>query len=120
MIVNVNNVVSPIDATKAVSAPAEGASALGDGGNPSPAGGNDAPAPVALDFERSVQALAEFISNNARGLLFRVDDASGRTVVTVVNPNNGEVIRQIPSEEVLHLARALRQDGTVHLLDERA
>lgn len=38
-------------------------------------------------------------------LNFRVDDDSGRTVVTVTNLETGEVVRQIPTEEVLVRAR---------------
>ena len=45
---------------------------------------------------------------------FRVDDASGKTVITVMNTDNGEVIRQIPSEEALRLAEAMNKDqGTI-------
>jgi len=120
MIVNVNQVVSPNDATRPSGHPAKTAAAVPKGGNDAPASGNAAPDPTQLDLKRSVEELAAYMSNSARGLRFHVDDGSGRTVVTVVNPNSGEVIRQIPSEEVLHLAAALRQRGTVHLLDEQA
>jgi len=42
-------------------------------------------------------------------LEFKVDDASGRTVITVYHPETEEVIRQIPPEEALQLAQILRE-----------
>jgi flagellar protein FlaG len=38
---------------------------------------------------------------------FSSDAESGRVVVRVVNPETGELVRQIPSEDALSLARAL-------------
>lgn len=43
----------------------------------------------------------------ARNLLFSIDDDSGRTIVKVVDNATKEVIRQIPSEEILSIAKAL-------------
>jgi len=49
-----------------------------------------------------------------RDLLFRVDEASGRVVIQVVDGESGEVLRQIPPEELLAMARLLRaQPGFV-------
>ena len=47
-----------------------------------------------------------------RYLEFRIDQDSGRTVVTVKDTTTGESIRQIPAEEVLRLAQNL--GGTAH------
>lgn len=41
-------------------------------------------------------------------LKFQSDQATGRTVFKVVNPNTGEVLLQVPSEEMLAMARNLR------------
>ena len=71
-------------------------------------------------IEKTVENISEFVNASARGLRFRVDDASGRTVVTVVNPNSGEIIRQIPTEEFLQIASELRRYGEAHLLDKEA
>jgi flagellar protein FlaG len=38
---------------------------------------------------------------------FSSDAESGQVVVRVVNPDTGELVRQIPSEDALALARAL-------------
>jgi flagellar protein FlaG len=47
-----------------------------------------------------------------------VDEATGSTIVRIVNPETGELVRQIPSEDVLAAAHALRSSGS--LLDLRA
>lgn len=71
-----------------------------------------APAPRGATVEQveaAVSAVAEFVSDYARELQFRVDDASGKTVITVRNATTDEVVRQIPSEEVLELAARIRE-----------
>lgn len=44
-----------------------------------------------------------------RSLSFREDESSGRSVITVVDKTNDEVIRQIPSEEVLKVSRDIKR-----------
>jgi flagellar protein FlaG len=53
--------------------------------------------------------LQEFVNLIDKKLQFSVDDKSGRHVVTVTDKLSGDVIRQIPSEEVLRLARNLSE-----------
>ena len=67
--------------------------------------------PEAPDFSRMVEKLNEFLRQSARHLQFRYDDSSGRTVITVVDAANGDVIRQIPSDELLALAERMRAAG---------
>ncbi|HNQ58761.1 MAG: hypothetical protein DPW12_12070 [Rhodocyclaceae bacterium] len=55
----------------------------------------------------AVQQLRQVVAPVARSLQFSVDDATGKTVVRVVDAATQEVIRQMPSEEVLAVARAL-------------
>jgi len=45
-------------------------------------------------------------------LEFKVDEQSGRTVITVYNPETEEVIRQIPPEEAIRLAQLLQEQGS--------
>jgi flagellar protein FlaG len=70
-----------------------------------------APAPTPDRVEQAVQQIQSYLNNSQRQLQFQVDSSSGRTIVRVVNPESGELIRQIPSEEVLKLARALGASG---------
>lgn len=60
-------------------------------------------------LETAVQEVQKFTQNLAKELQFNIDKDSGRTVVKVVDTSTKEVIRQIPSEEVLAMAKALGQ-----------
>lgn len=53
------------------------------------------------------RALQRFLDNATAGtqLRFRVDTDVGRVVVQVLDSQSGEVVRQIPREEALQLAR---------------
>lgn len=53
------------------------------------------------------QQLREFARSTSRDLEFRVDEDNNRTVITVRNAATGEVVRQIPGEEMLELQRRL-------------
>lgn len=52
-----------------------------------------------------VKAQIQTISNNS--LDFSIDDSSGKTIVRVTDKESGELIRQIPSQEMLDIARSL-------------
>ncbi len=57
--------------------------------------------------EKMVAQMNEFVTSINRGLAFRVDEESGRDVVTIYEANTGDVIRQIPDEEMLVVLRRL-------------
>lgn len=57
--------------------------------------------------EEVASKLQEFVNLIDKKLQFSVDEDSGRQVVRVTDKLSGDVIRQIPSEEVLRLARNL-------------
>ncbi|NVD06124.1 flagellar protein FlaG [Vibrio sp. JPW-9-11-11] len=59
--------------------------------------------------ERIVQQMNDFISSINKGLSFRVDEESGRDVVTIYEADTGDIIRQIPDEEMLEILRRLRE-----------
>lgn len=67
-----------------------------------------APTPVA-DLEAATAQIERFVRSAGRDLQFRIDDDSGRVVVSVRDSNTGELIRQIPSEETLRIAKSLEQ-----------
>ena len=56
-------------------------------------------------------AMEKFVRDSGRSLQFSVDEGSGQVVVKVVDAASGEVIRQIPSEEFLRIAKSV-QSGT--------
>ena len=43
------------------------------------------------------------------GMRFEIDEDTQRLVVSVIDTQSGEVLRQIPSEEVLHVAKMITQ-----------
>lgn len=59
--------------------------------------------------ERIVAEMNDFISSINKGLSFRVDEESGRDVVTIYEADTGDIIRQIPDEEMLEVLRRLRE-----------
>lgn len=62
--------------------------------------------------EKLIQSLTEIstsIQAIQRKLEFRVDDDSGRTVITVRDLDTQEVIRQIPSEQLLDVSARIRE-----------
>ena len=68
--------------------------------------------PATTDVNAAVRAAAaqidSYLKSVGRELEFRVDEDTGMTVVTVRETASGDVIRQIPNEEVLQLARSLK------------
>lgn len=60
-------------------------------------------------FEKVVSEIEAFVQNAQRNLDFQVDDKTGRVIVKVIDATNDEVIRQIPSEEMLALSRRLKE-----------
>jgi flagellar protein FlaG len=71
------------------------------------------------DIQKVAQQLESFLKRVSRELEFHVDDASGRIVCSVRDAQTGDLIRQIPNEEVLRLAE-LAHDETIVLVNEKA
>lgn len=63
----------------------------------------------AEELQQVVEKLNDHVQQIQRDLKFSVDDSSGRTVIRVVDSQTEEVVRQIPSEEVLRISRNLQQ-----------
>lgn len=65
-------------------------------------------APSAEQLEAVVAKLSDFTQSLQRDLAFSVDDNTGKTVITVTDRETEEIVRQIPSEELIQLAQNLR------------
>lgn len=61
------------------------------------------------EVKAAAAEITKIVQNVQRNLNFSVDEDSGETVVKVIDAQSDEVIRQIPSEEMLALARRLRE-----------
>lgn len=57
----------------------------------------------------AVEQLNNYLQRSGTDLKFQVDQATGRTVFKVVSQNSGEILLQVPSEEMLSMARKLRE-----------
>jgi flagellar protein FlaG len=76
--------------------------------------------PTLVEVKQAARQLETFMASMNRYLEFRVDQDSGRTIVTVKDKSTGETVRQIPSEEVLRLAHNLGGKGRTGLLNQTA
>lgn len=63
----------------------------------------------------AVTQLNDFVQNEKRDLEFVVKDEAGVSVVRITNRKSGELIRQIPGDEVIDLARKLNDQEPLHL-----
>jgi flagellar protein FlaG len=71
-------------------------------GGPAPASGPS--------LDSAVQQVKDFFQQSqSQQLQFQVDPSSGETVFKIVDPQTKEVIRQVPSEDILAMARKLRE-----------
>jgi len=76
---------------------------------PAGAGETAGPAGDAPAAEDAVRRIQSYVQSVRRELRFSVDDATGRMVIKVLDPETDEVIRQIPPEEIIAIARALSE-----------
>lgn len=68
------------------------------------------PAQATPSREQIDQAMTEVkraLAPVARNLQFSVDDDTGRTIIKVIDASTNEVIRQMPSEELLAITKAI-------------
>ncbi len=92
-------VVSLSRETRAAAAPiAQGTTATAQQSQP----------PASMEqLEKAIDSVREYIKPFNSDLQFSVNDDTNKVIVTVVDSETKEVIRQIPSEEMLAIAKAL-------------
>lgn len=61
------------------------------------------------ELSNAVKNVSGYVQNITRELNFSVDESLGKTVVTVLDQTTGDIIRQIPSEDMLELAKNLAE-----------
>jgi len=64
----------------------------------------------AKEIEEVVSRLNERVQETSRTLNFQVDEDSGKTVIRVYDKSSNDLIRQIPNELALELAKKLSDD----------
>jgi flagellar protein FlaG len=70
-------------------------------------------------IESVTKQIDSFLRSIGRSINFRVDPGSGQMIVSVIDANTGEIIRQVPGEEALRLAQRI-EDSLSAMVDERA
>jgi len=96
-------------ASAAVELPGAQGKELPEGGNTVPSQARST-APQPQQLEEAIVKLSELVQNLQRSLQFTVDESSGRTIVKVTDSDTGDLIRQIPSEEVLAISRSIAEN----------
>ena len=100
--------------------PADTGKAEGGKELPVPSQSEPAAKPAAqakLDLNEAVADINRYVQKVSRDLQFSVDDDSGRTVIRVVDRESGDLIRQIPEDIFLRLARNLKNNEPIHLVN---
>jgi len=57
--------------------------------------------------KQAVQKIQGTVNNLAQNLQFSIDEDTGKTIIKVMDVHTEEVIRQIPTEEAVEIARTL-------------
>ncbi|MCG9713244.1 flagellar protein FlaG [Shewanella insulae] len=61
------------------------------------------------EMQKLVEEMSNMMSMMRKGLAFKIDEDSGTNIVSVMDIDSGDVIRQIPNEEALKLAQKLSE-----------
>lgn len=69
------------------------------------------------DLDSVVASVNDYVQSIERDLHFTVDAELDKTVIKVIDSDSGDVIRQIPEDVFLELARNLKNDGELHLVN---
>jgi flagellar protein FlaG len=59
--------------------------------------------------DEAITQINDFVQSKNRQLNFSIDEDSGRQVVKVTDAGSGDVIRQIPTPEVLKLSARIQE-----------
>ncbi len=72
------------------------------------------------DVQAAMTQVKGQFQNVRRELEFSVDERLRKVIITVHDSDTGDVIRQIPSEEFIRMARTMSEADKPHILDARA
>ena len=78
-----------------------------------------APTPTKETLEQAAARVKEVLRGTTSRLEIEIDSDSNKAVIRILNGESGEIIRQIPAQELLDLAKHL-DDPKGFLIQERA
>jgi flagellar protein FlaG len=61
------------------------------------------------NIQEAIDRLNQQLKANGRDLSFQIDEEINRPIITVRNIETGEVVRQIPSEEIVRMAHSIEE-----------
>jgi flagellar protein FlaG len=61
------------------------------------------------NIQEAIDRLNQQLKANGRDLSFQMDEEINRPIITVRNIETGEVVRQIPSEEIIRMAHSIEE-----------
>jgi flagellar protein FlaG len=73
----------------------------------------DATKPSREAVESAAKQIQHFVSSMQRQVSISKDDVTGYIKVQIINPDSGEVIRTLPSDELIRIAHSFEQLGNV-------
>lgn len=71
--------------------------------------------PLHEKLEEAIPKVREALQRNQRSLDFKVAENENRVIITVIDKETDQIIRQIPPEDVLTMADRLNQDFATSL-----
>jgi len=71
-----------------------------------PAADRQAP-PSQNEIRQALDEVREVLAPVAQNLRFSIDDDTGKTVIKIIDSSTDEVIKQIPSDEIIAIAKAV-------------
>jgi len=63
-----------------------------------------------VPLSKAVDELNQYVASSRTDLRFAIDRDAGRLVVSIIDAESGQVLRQMPSIEALRIARYLEHD----------
>jgi len=63
-----------------------------------------------IDVKEAVEKINEFVRSQQKYVNFSIDEATNSPVIKVYKTQTGELLKQIPAEEILALAAKLRKN----------
>ncbi|MCS4309449.1 flagellar protein FlaG [Rheinheimera pacifica] len=62
-----------------------------------------------IELQQAIDVVNQAVALEQRSLNFSIDEASGRSVIKVIDYETDELIKQIPSEELLKVAQDIKR-----------
>jgi len=84
-----------------------------------PSNVNEVTQPTRDVVAKAAKEIQSFVQSMGRNLNFSIDQTTGYHVVRVMNPETNEVVRQLPSEELLRIAQSMSKLNSA-LVNQRA